>query len=149
MKEIKYAPIHKGMMAMTEKEVKAMETEIRREKAQAKAKRIRRKRAMACVKASVVGVMSLAVVGTGILCGWKLGERNDAMEVKAMETEATEIQEYIASYGIAHCWGSVIQTEDGEILILEDAPEFEEGTEVRVLLRYYEGKYIIVDVTER
>ena len=149
MKELQYTPIRNGKMMD--------ESEIRREKAQAKAKRIRRKRAMACVKASVVGVMSLAVVGTGILCGWKLGERNDAMEVKAMETEVTtettEIQEYIASYGITHCYGAVIETEDGHIWTLTDAPEFEEGTEVRVLFNSCGTESveddIIIDVTER
>jgi hypothetical protein len=108
---------------------------------------------MACVKVGLAGVMALAVVGTGILCGWKLGERNDAMEVKAMETEAPEIQEYIANYGVAHCYGAVIQTEDGNIWTLKDAPEFEEGTEVRVLFNSNKTETVlddeIIDVTER
>lgn len=144
-KELQFTPIHNGKM-MTE-------SEIRKERARAKSKRIRRKRAMACVKVCLAGVMTLAVVGAGILCGWKLGERRDAMEVKAMETEAPEIQEYIASYGIAYCWGAAIQTEDGEIWFLEDAPEFENGTEVRVLFNSNGTENveddIIIDVTER
>ena len=64
-----------------------------------------------------------------------------------------EEQKYIIRYGITYDYGSTIVTEDGNEWTLIDAPEYEDGTEVRVLFDSRETKKvtddIIIDVTER
>jgi hypothetical protein len=64
-----------------------------------------------------------------------------------------EEQKYIVRYGTTCNYGAVIVTEDGNEWTLIDAPEYENGTEVRVLFDSRETKNvtddIIIDVTER
>ena len=72
---------------------------------------------------------------------------------REMRVFKTEEQKYIVRYGITYEYGSVIVTEDGNEWTLTDAPEYENGTEVRVLFDSNETKNvtddIIIDVTER
>lgn len=139
MREIQYTPIRNGMM-MTE-------ANIRRERLRANAKRNRRKKLM---KICLTCFYVIMIVGIGILIGAKTTEK---MEVKAAQESVVEIHEYIIRYGTAHCYGAVIETEDGNIWTLEDAPEFEDGTEVRVLFNSNKTETVlddvIIDVTER
>ena len=78
-----------------------------------------------------------------------------AMTVAVTEIKATEPEEqkYIVRYGTTYERGSVIVTEDGNEWTLIDAPEYENGTEVRVLFDSNETQNItddiIIDVTER
>lgn len=70
--------------------------------------------------------------------------------VKQIESEE---QQYIVRYGTVYNWGSTIITEDGNEWTLIDAPEYENGTEVRVLFDSNKTQNvtddIIIDVTER
>ena len=138
MREIQYTPIRNGMM-MTE-------ANIRRERLRANAKRNRRKKLM---KICLTCFYAIMIIGIGILISAKTTEK---MEVKAAQESVVEIQEYIIRYGTAHCYGAVIETEDGNIWTLEDAPEFEEGSKVRVLFNSCGTETveddIIIDVTE-
>lgn len=72
------------------------------------------------------------------------------MEIKAYNLED---QQYIVRYGTTYNYGSTIITEDGNEWTLIDAPEYENGTEVRVLFDSNKTKNvtddIIIDVTER
>ena len=69
------------------------------------------------------------------------------------EIKANEYQQYIVRYGTTYDYGSTIVTEDGNEWTLIDAPEFENGTEVRVLFDSNKTQKatddIIIDVTER
>lgn len=70
------------------------------------------------------------------------------------ETTASEMeQQYIVRYGTTYNWGSIIVTEDGNEWALTDAPEYTNGTEVRVLFDSNKTQIvtddIIIDVTER
>lgn len=70
--------------------------------------------------------------------------------VKQIESEE---QQYIVRYGTTYNYGSTIITEDGNEWTLIDAPEYENGTEVRVLFDSNKTQNvtddIIIDVTER
>ena len=72
-----------------------------------------------------------------------------AIEIKACQSE----QQYIVRYGTTYDYGSTIVTEDGNEWTLIDAPEYEDGTEVRVLFDSNKTQKvtddIIIDVTER
>ena len=72
-----------------------------------------------------------------------------AIEIKAYQSE----QQYIVRYGTTYDYGSTIVTEDGNEWTLIDAPEFENGMEVRVLFDSNKTQKvtddIIIDVTER
>jgi hypothetical protein len=69
------------------------------------------------------------------------------------QQKTVEEQQYIVRYGITYNYGSTIITEDGNEWTLTDAPEYENGTEVRVLFDSNKTKIvtddIIIDVTER
>lgn len=73
--------------------------------------------------------------------------------VIATEIKANEYQQYIVRYGTTYDYGSTIVTEDGNEWTLIDAPEYEDGTEVRVLFDSNKTQKatddIIIDVTER
>lgn len=62
-------------------------------------------------------------------------------------------QKYIVRYGTTFDYGSTIITHDGNIWTLIDAPEYTDGTEVRVLFDSMETPSplddIIIDITER
>lgn len=64
-----------------------------------------------------------------------------------------EEQQYIIRFGTTYDWGSTIITEDGNEWTLIDAPEYEDGTEVRVLFDSNRTTKVtddfIIDVTER
>lgn len=138
MRELQFTPIHNGRM-ITEKEV-------RNGRARAYSMNVRRKRAMVRERfgiglATITGIMFVCII---------IGSKID-MEVKAaMETE---VQEYIVRYGTTYCSGEVVVTEGGQIWTLEDAPEFDDGTEVRVLFNSNKTETVlddvIIDVTER
>ena len=72
---------------------------------------------------------------------------------REMRVFQTGEQKYIVRYGITYEYGSVIVTEDGNEWTLTDAPEYENGTEVRVLFDSNKTEKvtddIIIDVTER
>ena len=72
---------------------------------------------------------------------------------REMRVFKTEEQKYIVRYGITYESGSVIVTEDGNEWTLIDAPEYEDGPEVRVLFDSNKTEKvtddIIIDVTER
>jgi hypothetical protein len=78
------------------------------------------------------------------------------MEIKAYnleEQQKTVEQQYIVRYGTTYDHGSTIVTEDGNEWTLIDAPEYENGTEVRVLFDSNRTQNItddiIIDVTEK
>lgn len=69
------------------------------------------------------------------------------------QAKGIEEQQYIVRYGITEEKGSIIITEDGNEWTLIDAPEYEDGTEVRVLFDSNKTEEVtddsIIDVTER
>lgn len=90
---------------------------------------------------------NLIIIG---LLGFCLVAKLSTTESKAHEPEE---QKYIVRYGTTHNYGSTIITEDGNEWTLIDAPEYENGTEVRVLFDSNKTENvtddIIIDVTER
>ena len=76
-------------------------------------------------------------------------ETIQAKEVKAMETSE---QKYIVRYGFMDSKGLIV-THDGNLWELIDGPEYENGTELRVLFDSNETvdvtDDIIIDITER
>ena len=89
---------------------------------------------------------NLIIIG---LLGFCLVAKLSTTENKAHEPEE---QKYIVRYGTTYDWGSTIVTEDGNEWTLIDAPEYEDGTEVRVLFDSNKTEIvtddIIIDVTE-
>lgn len=74
---------------------------------------------------------------------------NNGNEIKSH----TEIQKYIIRYGVTYDYGATIITEDGNTWTLEDAPDYQDGTEVRVLFDSNGTNDatddIIIDMTQR
>ena len=70
---------------------------------------------------------------------------------KTAKEKPEVMQQYIVRYGTTYDYGSTIITEDGNEWALIDAPEYEDGTEVRVLFDSNKTKIvtddIIIDVT--
>lgn len=73
--------------------------------------------------------------------------------VFAKEIETEHEQKYVVRYGITKDGGETILTEDGNGWKLIDPPEYEDGTEVRVLFDSKETMEVyddeIIDITER
>ncbi len=140
MKDIKYTPIYKGKFA------DVLEEEVRKIKADRYIAQAKRKRRIETIK----GYMALAfiIVAVGLV-----GKMDCESEIKADAKEVAAEQRYIVRYGITEDYGSIILTEDGNEWTLINAPEYEDGTEVRVLFDSNETESvlddIIMDVTER
>ena len=91
--------------------------------------------------------IAIGAIGLCICAGFLLRTETVA------KTNEAEQQKYIVRYGITYDWGSTIITEDGNEWTLIDAPEYENGTEVRVLFDSNDTTLVtddmIIDVTER
>lgn len=128
---------------------KKAEENMRNEKAKKYSTRIKRERRLEIIK----GCMAIALI---FVCAGIVGKMDYESEIKAnaaIESEIETEQKHIVRYGVTSEWGSIIETEDGNIWTLEDAPEFEDGTEVRVLFDSNETVSslddVIIDVVER
>ena len=91
--------------------------------------------------------IAIGTIGLCICAGFLLRTETVA------KTSEPEQQKYIVRYGITYDWGSTIITDDGNEWTLIDAPEYENGTEVRVLFDSNNTRNVtddmIIDVTER
>lgn len=100
------------------------------------------------------GLCGLGIAGWFVALG--IVGTNELQTIKANDTtaatEAETEQKYIVRYGVAYDYGTTIITSDGNEWTLEDAPEYEDGTEVRVLFDSCETSDVtddvIIDVTE-
>ena len=109
-----------------------------------------KKRNKAKCKKVVMGTLIAAffIASCGIV-GKNDLEAEGIVLAKESETE----QKYIVRYGITEDGGETILTEDGNGWKLIDPPEYEDGTEVRVLFDSKETMEVeddeIIDMTER
>ena len=121
------------------------ENKKKERKAKAYSDGLKRKHRVATIK-GCMGIV-LFLVAAGIVGGQEM--EIHASETVVMETE----QKYIVRYGVTENYGSTIKTEDGNEWTLIDAPEYADGTEVRVLFdskeTLSETDDEIIDVTER
>lgn len=93
-------------------------------------------------------VMTVITAFTCALTVWAVHSSNANANTAKVEIE----QKYIARYGVTFDNGNTIKTYDGNTWTLIDAPEHEDGTEVRVLFDSMETPSplddIIIDITE-
>ena len=66
--------------------------------------------------------------------------------IEQTEQQKTVEQQYIVRYGVTYDYGNTIITEDGNEWTLIDAPEYEDGTEVRVLFDSNKTETAIDDI---
>lgn len=120
------------------------------QKAQEYVLHVQKQRKQKRIRKAVTGIIVAAFFITGIgLVGKQDLETIQAKEVKAMETSE---QKYIVRYGIME-GKDLIVTQDGNLWELIDGPEYENGTELRVLFDSMETTDatddVIIDITER
>lgn len=139
--KLDYTPIYKGKFA------DQIEMEIRTKKAERHSAKARRKRRIETFKVCLVIIIMF--IGAGIV---GIMDYETEIMVTAAESIETE-QKYIVRYGITEDGGETILTEDGNEWELIDAPEYENGTRVRVLFDSKETMEVdddeIIDITER
>ena len=108
-------------------------------------RKCRTKKAVTGILVAAFFVVSFAIVGKADL------ETIQAKEVKAKEKTESETK-YLVRYGFMES-KDLIVTHDGNFWELIDGPEYENGTEVRVLFDSCKTKDItddiIIDITER
>ena len=110
-----------------------------------------------CVVSFCLGASTMAYVRDAQAIARKVTtteiEATPMVSPMKVTTKTPEEQKYIARYGVTYDWGATIITEDGNMWYLEDAPEYEDETLVRVLFdsngTLEAEDDIIIDVTER
>ena len=99
-------------------------------------------------KKAVTGIL----VATFFIAAFGATGKSDLETIQAKEMKTESEQKYIVRYGIMES-KDLIVTQDGNLWELIDGPEYENGTEVRVLFDSCETEDvtddIIIDITER
>ena len=121
---------------------------VAQQKAKEYSKSVQRQRRIHRLKKVAIGIS----MATFFIAAIGITGKADLETIQAKEMKTESEQKYIVRYGFMESKDTIV-TEDGNLWELIDGPEYENGTEVRVLFDSMGTKEVeddvIIDITER